>query len=309
MIKTVSVIGIGAVGAIYAWRLSNLLGNRQVRVIVDQARRQRYISEGIYLNGKPVDFQYVTPDEPVPPADLILIATKNHHLPEATRQIKNHVGPGTTILSLLNGIDSEDYLSGIFGEDHLLWSFATALDSTRSGNHIDFSNEGIIFFGEKDNSRTERIEAIERLFNTAHIQCKVPQDIHTELWAKFMVNVSINTISAITRGTYGDCSTIASIKELIVGTQREVIALAKAKGIVGLDEAYIDRYQKIFASLEPSGKTSMLQDIEAGRPTENAWFCRKASALGRQLGVPTPLCDVLGTLAEAAQEVQERHQR
>ena len=307
MIKTVSIIGIGAVGAIYALRLTSLLGKEQVRVIVDPPRMTRYRQDGLYLNGEPADFQLITPDQPVQPTDLIILATKNHQLHQAARMISGHIGEHTAILSLLNGIDSEVYLTELYGEARVLYGFTTALDSTREGNHIHFTNDGIIFFGEKNNHMTSRLKAIENLFTAANIQNRIPNDIHLELWAKFMVNVSINTISAITSATYGQCAHIPAIKQMIIATQREVIALAEAKGIRGLDESYIDRYQKIFASLEPSGKTSMLQDRESGRMTENPWFCKRASALGKELGIPTPLCDMLGNLLEAIETIQHSH--
>ena len=304
MINTVSVIGIGAVGAIYAWRLSEYLGYEKVRVIVNESRLARYKHEGMHLNGTKINYQFVTPIEQVEPADLLIVATKNHHLLQAIEDCRKHVGPSTVILSLLNGIDSERLLAARFGAEKVLYGFTTALDSTRLGTHIDFSTEGIIYLGEKDNTNTPRIQEIVKLFSDAKIAYQVPENIEREQWAKFMVNVSINTISAITRATYGHCAHIEAIRTLIVDTQQEVIALAKAAGIEGLDEAYIDKYQKIFASLEYHGKTSMLQDIEAGRPTENEWFCIRASKLGKELGVPTPLIDVLGRVATASEAVQ-----
>lgn len=304
MVNTVSIIGIGAVGAIYALRLTNLLGKEHVRVIVDPPRMARYHRDGLYINGEAVKFNLVTPDETVEAADLIILATKNHQLHEAAKMIASQVGEHTSILSLLNGIDSETYLATLYGQQRILYGFTTALDSTREGNRINFTNEGIIYFGEKDNSRTSRLQAIEDLFKAANIQNRIPDDIHRELWAKFMVNVSINTISAITGATYGECAHVPAIKHMIISTQREVITLAKAQGIQGLDESYIERYQKIFASLEPSGKTSMLQDRESGRLTENPWFCKRASSLGKDLGVPTPLCDMLGNLLEAIEIIQ-----
>lgn len=306
MIKKVSVIGIGAVGAIYAWRLTQHLGYEQVRVIVNKERLLRYEKEGMFLNGQRIDYHYVTPEEPVEAADLILIATKNQHLQQVLSDISQHVGPTTIIISLLNGIDSEHLLGDRFGFQHLLYSFTTALDSTRQGTHIDFSTEGIIYFGERNNERTARVEAVAQLFDAAKINYIVPENIERELWAKFMVNVSINTISAITRATYGDCAHIPVIKNLIVATQHEVLALAAKAGIKGLDESYITKYQKIFASLEYNGKTSMLQDIEAGRPTENDWFCIRASQLAQELKVPTPLIDTLGKIAAGSEAVQKR---
>jgi 2-dehydropantoate 2-reductase len=306
MIKKVSVIGIGAVGAIYAWRLSDHLGYENVRVIVGNDRLKRYTSSKISLNGTTIDYQFVFPDMQVEPADLLIIATKNHHLPQAIEDCAAHVGPKTTIISLLNGIDSERMLAQRFGEEKVLYAFTTALDSTRQGTRIDFSTEGIIYFGEKNNKDSERLQEMARLFTQAKIAFQIPENIERELWAKFMVNVSINTVSAITRATYGDCASIPAIKAMIIDTQREVIALAKAKGVVGLDESYIEKYQKIFASLEYYGKTSMLQDIEAGRTTENDFFCVRASELGRELGVPTPLIDALGRLAAGSEAVQAK---
>ncbi|MFA7396071.1 MAG: ketopantoate reductase family protein [Sphaerochaetaceae bacterium] len=301
--KHISIIGLGAVGSIYAYRLSEYLGSNNVRVIVNQNRKERYEQKGIFLNNNRVDFYYVLPTEEVEAADLVIVATKNHHLTQAIEDIRLHVGENTTIMSLLNGIDSEDLLSKAFGKEKVLYAFTTALDSTRTDNHIDFSTEGIIFFGEKSNKTTSRIEAIKHLFDQAKITYQVPDHIERELWAKFMVNVSINTVSAITRGTYGECSSIPSLRNLITDAQKEVIALAHKVGIVGLDDSYIDHYQKVFASLEYGGKTSMLQDIEASRPTENAFFCLRAASLAQEVGLEVPTIAMLGRVAQGCEEV------
>jgi 2-dehydropantoate 2-reductase len=303
MIKNVAVIGLGAVGSIYAWRLSEYLGYENVEIIVDENRRERYMKEAIFLNGKKIDFNY---NKSGTKADLLIIATKNNHLESALSTIAPYVGTNTILLSLLNGIDSEEILEKYFGKEKVLYSFTTALDSTRVANRIDFSTEGIIYFGEKDNTETKRIENIKELFDKAKINYNVPANIHLEMWAKFMVNVSINTISAITRATYGECSSNETIKNLIIETQKEVIALAQKLGIKELDDSYIDKYQKIFAALEYGGKTSMLQDVEANRETENRWFCIKATQLGKQLGVATPLIETLGQIMAAIDAVNTK---
>src|SRR5690554_3320789 len=246
--KKVGLIGVGAVGAIYGWRLSELLGYENVEIIVDDKRKERYEREGIYLNEKQVSFNYVTTPLNDEKSDLIIIATKNNHLEKAIASIAPFVKEETTIISLLNGIDSEEILATHFGKEKLLYAFTTALDSTRLNNKINFSTEGIIYFGEKDNVKTDRIKKIEKLFSDAKINHIVPDDIHLEMWAKFMVNVSINTVSAITGATYGQCASFESLKTLIIESQKEVIELAQKIGIKGLDHSYIQKYQKIFAS-------------------------------------------------------------
>ena len=296
MIKSVSIVGLGAVGAIYAKRLDEFLGKDHVSIIVDPIRKNRYLKDGVILNGEKKDFSYVTPDEITHPSNLIIIATKNNHLLEILPLIEKAVDNTTTIISLLNGIGSEKILEETCKEAHILYSFATAIDSTRINNKIDFSTEGIIIMGEKDNSKSERVIEVGTLFEKAHITYRIADNIHTEMWAKYMVNVSINTISAITRANYGFCVSIKEIKHLIIETQKEVIALAKKEGIVGLDESYIDHYQNIFSKLEKSGKTSMLQDIEAKRVSENRWFCITASKLAKKHNLPTPLIDTFGLL-------------
>lgn len=305
-INKISLVGLGAVGAMYAWRLSQHLGAKQVRIIVDQEREERYRREQVFLNGKAYPFNYCPVGSEVEPADLLLFATKNNTFVEAMEAATTHVSSSTIILSLLNGLDSEELIRERFPEAHLLYGFTTALDSTRSGNQITFSNEGTIFIGEPDNQITPQLSAVHSLFEQAQIKSMIAEDIQREMWSKFMVNVSINTVSAISGATYGGCATITELKSLIIALQREVIALAQAQGIKGLDDSYIDYYQRVFASLDPEGKTSMLQDVEAQRVSENRWFCQKASALGQKLAVPTPLCDILGDLMSAIDQLNSR---
>jgi len=303
--ENVALIGLGAVGAMYAHKLNTFLSKEYFHVIVDQKRKERYQSEGIYLNGEFAEFAYLTPDEITTTYDLLIIATKNNHLEKISPLIKKCVSENTAVLSLLNGIDSEEYIGSIVGMDHLLYSFATAIDPTRVANHINYSTEGFIFMGEHDNNRSERLLSIAQLFDDSHITYRIPDDIHKEVWAKFMVNVSINTVSAITRANYGNCVAIDSVRNLIIAVQKEVIELAQKEGIVDLDESYIDRYQKVFASLEKDKKTSMLQDIEAKRISENRWFCITASALAKKHMIKTPLIDTLGQILDGIDQVHQ----
>jgi 2-dehydropantoate 2-reductase len=298
--ESVAIVGLGAVGSIYAYLLSEAIGYDNVQIVVDKKRKERYEKSHLYLNKKEVDFNYVT--EPTQKADLIIVATKNNQLEDAIKAVKPFVKEDSTFLSLLNGIDSEVVLASHFSKERVIYAFTTALDSTRNENQIFFSTTGIVYFGEYDNSITPRINKIEDLFKKARINYVVPPNIHLEMWAKFMVNVSINTISAITGATYGECAKNKVIRNLIIETQKEVVALAQKNNIKELDYSYIEKYQKVFASLQHDGKTSMLQDIESNRPTENRWFCIRASELAKELGVPTPLIDALGRLLDVIED-------
>ena len=102
-IKTVGLIGLGAVGALYAERL--LASGAQLRVIVDETRKLRYEAEGVFVNGVRVDFPYATPKDAAP-VDLLIIATKAGGLREAMETASGFVGEKTLIVSLINGVTS-----------------------------------------------------------------------------------------------------------------------------------------------------------------------------------------------------------
>ncbi len=301
--KQVTIIGRGALGAMYGLRLHHLLGKENVCFLADEQRKKRYAEEKLYLNGEPVEFTYVDPTDATV-SDLVIIATKNLHLEEAVQNIAKAVGRSTTILSLLNGIDSEERLSQVYGEEHVIYGFAVGLNPTYIGNRINFSEEGKIIFGEKDNSKSERIEAICSLFQRASIDHAVPKDIRLELWKKFMLNTAFNTLSALCRATYGDLRQ-DSIRTLAWKTSKEVQAVGQKEGVF-LTDAMIEENYRIVTSLGFEGKTSMCQDMEAGRKTENNWFCSAVVRLGEKYGIPTPTCELLSLLVEASEEVQLR---
>ncbi|MEA4865168.1 MAG: ketopantoate reductase family protein [Sphaerochaeta sp.] len=299
--KNITLIGCGAVGALYGLRLHNLLGREQVCFLVDEKRKKRYEREGIFLNGQRTPFRYCTPEE-AKPADLIILATKNHHLEDAIGLMRSSVGPDTAILSLLNGIESEQILAAEFGQEKVLYSFAVGLNSTHTGNAITYTAEGRIVFGEKDNKVSRRVTAIADLFEKAGISYLIPEDIQLEMWNKFMLNTTYNTISSLLYATYADFdqSAVLELAHLIC---REVQMVAAKEGVL-LPDSLIEQNHRIVCSLGSEGKTSMCQDMEAGRKTENAWFCGTVIKLGEKHGIATPTCKALSLLVQAKEHMQ-----
>ncbi len=306
MIRDVALAGLGAVGAIYASRMDAYLTSEHTYIIVDEVRKNRYRKDRVFLNGEERTFNFALPEEVGKPVDLLIIATKNNHLEQLIPTLSPLIGKNTVILSLLNGIASEKLLEKAYPEAHVLYGFVTALDSTKLNNRIEYATEGIIYFGEKNNEKSNTVQLLSSFFDACGIASDNPEDIHTQMWAKYMVNVSINTVSAVCRAGYGPCVSVPAIWSLIEAIMREVITLGTRAGIRGLDETFIARYKEIFSSLTENGKTSMLQDVEAGRVSENRWFCMFAGTMGRELGVPTPHIDMLGQIMEGIDAVHER---
>lgn len=297
----VYLIGLGAIGGMIASKLQ-VAGNCSLKIIADPERCRRYSELGVTVNGKACEFDYTCSDDKNEPADLIILAVKNHHLTDAIRQIQPFVGPDTNILSLLNGIDSEMVLGQEFGMEKMLYSFIVATDAVRVGTDIQYSNIGKIVFGEKGISNpTPRVQAIRALLEGAGVPCEVPEDILRELWWKFMMNVGVNQTSAILKAPYGVYARSQIARDLMYEACMEVVEIAKKAGIK-LVENDIDTCFNIISSLAADKKTSMLQDVEAHRKTEVEAFAGTVIRLGQEYGVETPVNGVLYKMLKVIEE-------
>jgi 2-dehydropantoate 2-reductase len=287
-IRNVAIIGAGAMGAVYASKFFETPGFSTVLV----ARGERYDrlkADGLVVNGKRYSIPVVRPDEKVPPANLIIVGLKNHHLPEAVHDLKNIVGDETTIISVMNGLDSEEYLGSVYGMDKILYAIAVGIDALRDANSVTYTIPGKIYFGEADNSRpSARALRVKEAFDRAGITAEIPTDMMRFLWWKFMINVGVNQASAVMRAPYGVFQNSPEAQALMNTLMEEVIVLAGRVG-VNLTERDIEDWSAVLKTLSPKGKTSMLQDIEAGRKTEVECFSGKVVELGKIHGVPTPV--------------------
>ncbi|MGE5631190.1 MAG: ketopantoate reductase family protein [Caulobacteraceae bacterium] len=291
-IENVYLIGLGAIGGSYAARLYDM-NPAGIRIIADKERIKRYSQNPLSVNGKVYDFEFVGPGEKVLSPDLILVSVKYNNLMQAIKGIRNYVGENTIILSLMNGIDSEEIIGRELGIGNMLYSVCVAIDAVREGNGIRYSSFGRLDFGEKTNStNSPRVERLKELFDRANIPYAVPEDMMRALWWKYMVNVGVNQVSAVLKATYGVFDRVTEARELMEEAMREVIALSAKVG-TNLNENDLIEYRKVLRSLSPEGKTSMLQDVEAGRKTEVEMFSGVVCELGKKYGVETPVNRVL----------------
>ena len=215
----------------------------------------------------------------------------------------NNVHGMQTLLEamLRHGVDKIVFSStaAVYGEERVLYGFIIGISSIHEKNQIRCPVEGRIVFGEKDNKKTDRVKAVEELFTKAKIESEVPENIHLEQWKKFLLNVVFNTLSALCRAPYGAFSAPV-MRDLARSVGREVIAVAQAEG-VPLTQAIFEDTLSLIIGLDAHGKTSMLQDFEAGRKSENAWFCGTVNKLGKAHGIPTPVCTLLEALVEGTE--------
>lgn len=286
-IEKIIIIGAGALGAAYGGLLYEM-DPKCVCFIASGSRYERLKRDGVVVNGKRYPIAVVGPEEAAP-ADLLIVAVKHHHLDKAIAEMKKAIGPETTVLSVMNGIDSEERIGAVYGTDKVIYGLTLGIDAVREGNSVNYKNQGRIFFGEAKNpGMTDRVRRIHELFDRAGIAHVVPPDMIRSLWFKYMVNVGANQVSATLRANYGALRSSAQAGELMDAAMREVIAIARAMN-VDLGEKDIGEWYKVLDALHAEGKTSMFQDVEAGRKTEVEMLAGTVIELGKRFGVATPV--------------------
>jgi len=212
---------------------------------------------------------------------------------EAIQDLKNSVGENSLMVSIMNGIDSEEQIGAVYGMDKVLYAVAVGIDAVREGNCITNTKQGKLFFGEAKNPvLSERVKRVKSLFDRAGITCEIPDDMMRTLWWKFMINVGINQASALLHAPYAVFQTSQEARELMESAMREVVSIAKAAE-VHLSEEDIKNWYLFLSGLSPQGKTFMLQDVEAKRKTEVGMFAGKVIELGKAYGIPTPVNQTL----------------
>jgi 2-dehydropantoate 2-reductase len=300
-IKTVALVGLGAVGAAYLSRISERTGAENIRVIADSKRAER-ISAGVSVNRRVYRFPVRRPGEKsLPPADLAIFAVKWPQLSAAIEDMRNQIGPDTIILSLLNGITSERDIIRVYGDSDVLLSLAMGIDATRNDRGVVYSTLGFIQFGEAKNdpdAYSPNVTAVGEFFGRAGIEYEIPADMNHALWKKFMLNAGANQTSAVLGCAYGLIQTSPDARRVIHAAMEEVASLAGREGVALTEEDIDDCFARL-GRLSPDGLTSMSQDISSRRITEADMFGGVVTELAERRGLKAPVNETLFRLIKA----------
>jgi 2-dehydropantoate 2-reductase len=237
--------------------------------------------------------------------DVVFLCVKAHGLPQLAPFLAPVLGPETTVVSTQNGIpwwyfQGQD---GAYSGMHLErvdpgGVVSAAIEARRVvGSLIYFSTEIVepgvikhnegnrISLGEPDGTRSERCRQIAAALVASGLRAPVTAHLRNEIWVKILGNVAFNPISALTRTTLVQIVQHPEVAELVRNIMRETEELAGKLGV----ELPVSIEQRI-AGAEKVGehKTSMLQDLEAGRPLELEAIVGSVVELGERIGVPMP---------------------
>ena len=271
------------------------MGPERVFVVADAARTERYRAEAATFNGEPIRVTYLTYEEAaeraaVQPFDVVLYAVKYGALPEAIEQSSPLVSLDTAVISVLNGITSEEVLAERFGWDRVLLCIAQQMDSRKVGAVVTAGCVGVMALGVRDPEDaaqranlarvTEWLAAVEQPFI-------VPADIQHQLWGKLICNVGVNQACAVYDCCFNGIHVPGEAREAMIAAMGEVAAVGRACGIALTDDD-VAYWLDIIDHLNPAGRPSLRQDVLARRPTEVELFSGTINRLGAAHGIPTP---------------------
>ena len=291
--KKVIICGLGAVGMTYAVKLR---GKCELKILVDAKRLERYTNNKPLFNGEEQTFDYILPSDSSFVADLIIIATKSYGLIQAIGNIKNFTSSDTTIISLLNGISSEELIQKTYPQAKVLKSYFIGHSAVRDGDSVTQDGVGTIV--------VENNPEIGIFFEECGIDYSVPDDIDYSMWLKFTMNIFSNQVSAILNMTFGDLKKNKTFIEFAKKIIAEVRQIAEKKGVNNTENLEKDALYALSLMCN-EGKTSMHQDILAGRKTEVDIFAGEIIKLGKEFKVLTPYNQVLYDLIKIAEENNE----
>lgn len=322
----VTVVGCGAIGGMIAGRLA--AAGHPV-TIVDRGARSAVIRErGLTLLAPEVPPITVWPDVAASVAemegqDLVVLAVKAHDLAVAVDGVGPALAQDGLVLTAQNGIPFW-YWAGVDGpfrdrtiesvdpggrviaalpKDRTIGSVvypAADMPSLGSSRIIEGNR---ISIGEIDDRKTERVERIATMFREAGFKAPVSTDIRSEIWLKLVGNLAFNPISALTGATMAEIGQHADAVALAERMMREGEAVAVALGVT----FRLSLEKRLAGAIAVGGhKTSMLQDIEAGRRTEVDALLGAVREIGAMVGVATPTIDAIYAAAKLLDERRHR---
>ncbi len=289
-IKNVSIVGMGSLGLIFGSFLYDKIGKENVEYIVDKARAEIPEYGHRIINGKEYNFNVVSEDDEKHKADLIIFAVKSTALEEAIKIVKNRVGQSTIMISLQNGINSEEVISKVYGSGNVLYTIAEGMDPIRDKNTLNYKKMGYLRTGTdtNENGKRDRLDILLKFFDSIDFPYIYEEDVKHRLWSKFMLNVGVNQVVMINEGNFDSIQSPGPQRDLVIAAMREVMDLAKEENI-NLTEEDFKFYLNLVDSLDPNGMPSMRFDGLHKIRSEVDIFAGTVLKLGKKHGIDTPV--------------------
>jgi 2-dehydropantoate 2-reductase len=228
------------------------------------------------------------------PADLVIVLVKSFHTRQAVEGAAGVIGPDTAVMSLQNGLGHEDIIAEVVGRERVLAGKTYVGGVFLEPGHVRSGVAGKeTVIGELDGGSTGRVQRIAAAMNEAGLITEVSPNIMGTMWDKLLINVAGGALTAITRLTYGGLYSLPALEECGLAAIAEGMAVARANEVALSIREPREAWEKARAGLGEAFKTSMLQSLEKGQPTEVDFIHGSVVRWGERAGVPTPVNSTL----------------
>jgi 2-dehydropantoate 2-reductase len=225
----------------------------------------------------------------VAPVDIVLFAVKLWDTEAAGEAIRPIVGTGTRVITLQNGVDSVERLAPILGRDNVVGGMAYIASVMSAPGVVTHSSEfAQIRCGRVDGKPDDKLAAFADAAKLAGVDISLTDTADLDRWKKFVFLVGLSGMTGATREPLGKILADPDTRTMFQAVMQEVVAVGRAKG-VPLAPDYADDRMNYAATTPPGFKASLLHDLERGNRLELDWLAGRVVALGRELGVPTPM--------------------
>jgi 2-dehydropantoate 2-reductase len=311
----ITVFGAGAVGGLVAARLA--LAGLPVAVVARGPHLKAIRERGLRLrareNDRTAKVEATDNAGELGAQDLVIIATKAHALPAAASALAQLVGPETILVPAQNGIpwwyfhragppfegeivravDPEGTLVEMLPPARVVGCVVYVGAAVPAPGVIDHSSGERFVFGEPDGAMSDRLKWVAGIFRQAGFEAEMTPRIRDAVWLKLWGNLSMNPVSVLAQATADRLLGDEGVRQLLRLLMEEAQRVASGLGI-GFETTADERLR--LAERLGAFKTSMLQDLEAGRPLETAPLLGAVAELGRKVDVATPMLDAIEAL-------------
>lgn len=285
------VVGAGGVGGYFGARLAE--AGHDVTFLLRTNSYNAVKKNGLSIKSPDGDFSFMPKvaksTEEVGLAELIILGTKSWQVEEVAKMLKPIITPATMVLPLQNGANITEKLTSVLNPNNVLAGFCKIIAKKESaGKILHMGADPEISFGELNNTKTERIEKLEKSLNLAKFKVTVPVNIQLEIWKKYLFITTISGIGGLTRSPMGVLRSNAHLRRMMQSTADEIIEIAQKKNIP-LTKDHRDLVFHFIDKLKPETTSSVQRDIMAGRPSELEDFNGYVVREGEKLQINTPI--------------------
>lgn len=285
-----AIFGSGGVGGYFGARLA--AAGEDVTFLARGAHLKAMQESGLHVdspNGNLSLAQVQATDRPqaIGPVDVVLFTVKLYDVAGAAATLAPLIGPDTVVITLQNGVEAMDMVAAHVGADHVAGGAAYVVVVIDQPGRLRHTTAHSLVFGERDGTRSARLVAFEEACTRAGFKGKASTEIETDLWVKFIRLSTWSGMTAVTRSPMGVVREDPALFTMMMDAINEAIAVGQARGIT-FPADLIDSTLGMIKGFPPASKSSMLEDLERGRPLELPWLSGAVARLGKQAGVPTP---------------------